>query len=129
MFSTLATGLSLSTPCIGGVRSHVGRSVVLLKLFHWRAVELGNDTRLRVGETAHLRFQLRYGEQSEKLFFQITNDGFRTSTHLEFFENSFDVAVHGPDADAHRLRDFLVHASFAQERQHFAFAAGEFGDD
>ena len=32
---------------------------------------------------------------------------------MEMFKYFFDVAMHRPDTDAHRLRDFLVHTTFA----------------
>jgi len=47
------------------------------------------------------------------LFFQVPNDGFGAGAHLEPLKNIFDVAMHCPQADAHGLRDFLVHTTFA----------------
>lgn len=51
--------------------------------------------------------------ESIKLFFQVSDDRFRAGAHIKLLKNLFDMPMHRPDADAHGLRDFLVHTAFA----------------
>src|SRR5437764_12595395 len=58
---------------------------------------------------------------SEMLSPEITNRRFCPRSRAEAVENSFNVPVHRPRAEAKRAGDFLVGKSAAQQRQHVAF--------
>ena len=56
---------------------------------------------------------------------QKPDDGAGATVDVEFCEDVFHVAMHGPDADAQGLGDFFVQVSFAQLGEDLMFAVGQ----
>jgi hypothetical protein len=60
-----------------------------------------------------LGFLLIEFQQTIELLLQIPDDGFRAGAHVELLKNLFYMPMHCPNADAHRLRNLLVHTALA----------------